>query len=115
MASINVTVTAPCVMIANEETGQFSHFYEGATIPAGYNDERVAQLVEEKMVRKADPSPKSESDSTKAKAPSVDEILAEVGDDKDKAAAALAAEQGVAKPRKSLVEKLEAVIAGPAT
>jgi hypothetical protein len=49
-----------------------------------------------------------DSDSKPAK---VEDILAEVGDDKEKAQAALDSEQGQTKPRKSLVEKLQAVLA----
>lgn len=43
---------------------------------------------------------------------SVDEVLAGVGDDKEKAAAALQTEIARSRPRKTLVEKLEAVLAG---
>lgn len=44
------------------------------------------------------------------KPPTIPEILKEVGDDKEKAAAALAQEQAGDKPRPSLVEKLEAIV-----
>lgn len=48
----------------------------------------------------------------KAAEQTVDEILADVGDDPEKARLALEAEQGQEKPRKSLVAKLEKVAAG---
>lgn len=43
------------------------------------------------------------------KGPTADEILAAVGDDKEKAAKALATEQSQEKPRKVLVEKLQKI------
>lgn len=43
---------------------------------------------------------------------SVDEVLEAVGDDKAKAAEVLEAEQAKEKPRKTLVEGLEAVVEG---
>lgn len=47
-----------------------------------------------------------------AKEPTIDEVLDDVGDDRDKAAAALAEEQAKGeKARKTLIDKLEAVIA----
>lgn len=42
----------------------------------------------------------------------IDDILAEVVDDPAKAAEALEVEKAAAKPRTSLVEKLEAIVAG---
>lgn len=42
----------------------------------------------------------------------VDEVLARVGDDPSAAAEALIAEQGSKKPRKSLMEKLQAIVDG---
>lgn len=47
------------------------------------------------------------------KPPTIDEVLAEVGDDQALAAAALEAEQAREKPRSTLVEKLQAVIDTP--
>lgn len=44
-----------------------------------------------------------------SKPPTIPEILAEVGEDKDKAAAALEAERS-GKNRPSLIEKLEAIV-----
>jgi hypothetical protein len=41
----------------------------------------------------------------------IDEVLAEVGDDKEKARLALEAEQASGKPRKTLVAKLEELVA----
>lgn len=80
------------------------YFYDGAIIPDGYNDERCKQLAEEGMLEavKADSS---------AKEPTVKEILDEVGEDKDKAAAALEQEKA-GKNRTTLVGPLEAIVNG---
>lgn len=44
------------------------------------------------------------------KEPTVDEVLADVGEDKEKAQAALDAEQAKEKPRATLVGKLESIL-----
>lgn len=103
-------VTAPLVIVQNDDgVGGDGYFYQDAVIPDGFNDERCDQLVKDGMLEKAKADSGS-GDSTKE--PTVKEILDEVGDDKEKAAAALAAEQEARgdKARKTLVEPLQAVI-----
>lgn len=99
-------VTAPLVVIANAdpEKGGDWYGYDGATVPEGHNDERCKQLVKEGFLEVVDASADSGKPST------VDEILDAVGDDPAKAAAALEEENAAKKPRKSLVEKLQAVV-----
>jgi hypothetical protein len=103
-------VTSPLVIVPNAD-GKSSdgYFYENAVIPDGFNDERCEELVKDGMLEKARADAGS-GDSTKE--PTVKEILDEVGDDKEKAAEALAAEQEARgdKARKTLVEPLQAVI-----
>lgn len=85
------------------------YFYEGAVIPDGFNDERCKELVEEKMlevVKAAEPSGDGAGSGT------VDEVLAEVGDDPEKAKAAIESEKA-GKNRSTLLSKLEG-IANPA-
>lgn len=53
------------------------------------------------------------SEESKPNTGSVDDILERVGDDADLAAEVLEAEQAEKKPRTTLIEGLEAVIAGP--
>lgn len=104
-------VTAPLVVVQNDDgVGGDGYFYQDAVIPDGFNDERCAQLVKDGMLEKVKAD--SGSDGDGGKEPSVKEILAEVGDDKEKAAVALAAEQEARgdKARKTLVESLQAVI-----
>lgn len=104
-------VISPLVIVPNADgVNGDGYFYKDAVIPAGFNDKRCESLVKDGMLEKvkaekaADPEP--------AKEPTVKEILDEVGDDKEKAAAALAAEQEARgdKARKTLVEPLQAVI-----
>lgn len=106
---MNYKVTAPLVIIpAADGTSSDWYGYAGAVVPQGHNDERVKVLAEEGFLAevKAD-------DGNAAKEPTVAEVLAEVGDDQAKAAAALEAEKA-GKNRTSLVSKLEA-IANPAS
>jgi hypothetical protein len=71
---------------------------EPAEVPTDIGERLLASPVWER------PSGRSE--------PTVDEVLAEVGDDKEKAAAALSAEQAKGEPaRSTLVQRLEALIA----
>jgi hypothetical protein len=45
----------------------------------------------------------------------VEEVLADVGDDQDKAEAALVRERAASRPRSTLIERLEALAAGTTT
>lgn len=100
-------VTSPLVIVpnANRVNGD-GYFYIDGIIPDGFNDQRCDQLVKDGMLAKVEAS----HDTADEKSNKVEDILAEVGDDKDLAAEALAAEQAKPKPRKSLVEKLQAVL-----
>lgn len=90
----------------------------GELIPAGVSGVELDNLVsfgavvgirEVTLAEGEQPGP-GQSDTKPAK---VADILAEVGDDKAKAEAALELEQGAARPRQSLVEKLEAIVTAP--
>lgn len=84
------------------------YFYEKSVIPDGFNDERCEQLADEGMLEKVKAEKPADSDTKSNK---VEDVLAEVGDDKEKAAAALAAEQAKGdKARKTLVEPLESIL-----
>ena len=99
-------VTSPLVIVPNADgTSGDGYFYKDAVIPAGFNDKRANELVDEGMVEKV----KADS-GTSEKSDKVDDILAEVGDDKDKAQAALDAENAKEKPRATLVGKLEGIL-----
>lgn len=105
-------VTAALVIIPNaDKVSGDGYFYQDSVIPDGWNDERCKQLAKEGMLEKvaaAKPDPAAkEGDGPKAG--SVEFILAEVGDDKEKAAAALEQEKA-GKNRKTLVEPLEKVL-----
>jgi len=105
MSYSNYVVTAPLVIVPDERGSQ-QYFYYGAAIPQGLDADRVKQLFEEGMLGEPEAQPEPADDS--GKPATVDEILAEVGDDKEKAAAALEAEKA-GKNRSSLVSKLEAI------
>lgn len=107
MIAVAYQVTAPLVVVP-DTTGAFHHFYAGTVLPDGLDEERVKQLAKDGMLEKAEQTADAGSD----KPATVEEILAEVGDDKAKAQAALDEENGAAKPRKGLVGKLEAIVNG---
>lgn len=106
-------VKSPLVVVApsgkSDDLGDANngprYFYDGAIIPDGFNDKRCDELVKDGMLEKVEAS--------KADGPSPDSvegILADVGEDKEKAQAALDAEQAKEKPRSSLVGKLESIL-----
>lgn len=107
-------VTAPLVIIASADgvAGDW-YGYDGALVPAGLNDERCKVLAKEGMLEKVKddapaPAPAT-APSGDSKPDTVEGILAEVGDDKEKAAAALEAEVA-GKNRSTLVKALEDVL-----
>jgi len=103
-------VTAPLVIIANaDKTSGDWYGYAGATVPEGWNDSRAKQLVKEGMLEKGS-APKAEPEQASPKPDTVEGILAEVGDDKEKASAALEAEVA-GKNRSTLVKALEDILA----
>jgi hypothetical protein len=109
-------VTAPLVIVSPSDADPTDnggnagprYFYEGGVILDGYNDDRCDELVAEKMLEKVSVS--KDGDVQEPKADSVDAILADVGEDKEKAQAALDAENAKSSPRKTLVSKLEAIV-----
>ena len=95
-------VTAPYVTVKQGDAVR--GFYTDAVFEA--DESAVEHLLRKGMVEEVE-EPKPEP----ARAPSVKDILAEVGDDPEAAATVLEVEQAKDKPRKSLVDGLEAVIA----
>jgi hypothetical protein len=87
--------------------------HAGAPVPEGATDEEYQRLLDGNFIVAAQTPDANSSDGDTVKEPTVDEILADVGEDQTKAAAALEAENAKSKPRKTLVAKLEA-IANPA-
>lgn len=101
-------VTAPLVIV-RDETGASHHVYQGGLLPDSADKDHVQQLVDGELVEKVKAAPAPEP-APAEKSDKVDDILAEVGDDKDKAAAALELENAKGdKARSSLVSKLEAI------
>ena len=95
-------VTAPYVTVKQDDAVR--GFYTNAVFEA--EKEAVAHLLRKDMV-----VPFKEPEPEKPKEPSVKDILAAVGEDPEAAAAALEAERAKVKPRTSLIDGLEAVIA----
>lgn len=108
---MRVKVTAPYVTIktvAGTDGPAVRGFYDGAIV------DDVSEGDVEHLLRKGMVEVVEEPEPEPVKEPSVKDILAAVGDDSEAAKAALEAEQERSKPRKSLVEGLEAVIAAAA-
>ena len=106
------TSAVPLTMVRTVE-GSYSNVLQDEQIPGEivHPDDlkrlvRKGFLVEVKAVKKA-----AKDDSTEPATDTVEAILAEVGDDKTKAAAALETEKA-GKNRSTLVPKLEAIING---
>jgi hypothetical protein len=95
-------VTAPYVTVKQGDAVR--GFYTDAVFEA--DEGAVEHLLRKGMVEEVE-EPKPEP----TKEPSVKDILAAVDGDLEAAKAALEAEQAKSKPRKSLIEGLEAVIA----
>ena len=97
---------APLTMARTTEGG-YVYVYEGAPVPANTDADDLKRLVDEGFLEedKDAPAPAPAPE----KSDKIDDILAEVGDDKEKAAAALEAEKA-GKNRSTLVTKLEAII-----
>lgn len=108
----NYTVTAPLVVVP-DQSGSDRYLYKGAAVPADIDQEHIDRLAGDKLIEKTKDSPAASTEA--GKEPTVNEVLADVGDDPEKARAALEAEQAKGdKARSTLVEKLEA-IANPAS
>lgn len=80
--------------------------YRNAPVPSGITDDSRDHLLSRGLIEKAEQSADGES-----KPPKVADVLAEVGDDKDKAAEALEQEKARGDAaRSTLVERLQAVV-----
>jgi hypothetical protein len=102
-------VTAPLVQaLVDAETGVYTHVYQGGTLPADVDKGQLEMLLSDGLVKAAS----ADEADAESKPLTIDEILSDVGNDKDKAQAALDAENGTDKPRKTLVDKLTAIAAG---
>lgn len=100
-------VAAPLIQL-RVTTGGYVHLYAGAPVPETADPAQLKQLLKEKQVVEVEvDDPADGSDS--AKEATVDEVLADVGTDKDKAKAAIEAEKA-GKNRSTLLTKLQAVV-----
>ena len=88
--------------------GSRANVHRGGVVPSTADLKDVARLVEEGYLAKATPAP----DESAGKPATIDEVMTEVGDDPEKARAALEVEQARGDAaRSTLIGKLEAVIA----
>lgn len=92
--------------------GSRANVHRGGVVPSTADPKDVARLVEEGYLAKATPEPAPEPDESAGKPATIDEVMTEVGDDPEKARAALEVEQARGEAaRSTLIGKLEAVIA----
>ena len=90
--------------------GSRANVHRGGVVPSTADPKDVARLVEEGYLAKATPAPAP--DESAGKPATIDEVMTEVGDDPEKARAALEVEQARGDAaRSTLIGKLEAVIA----
>lgn len=99
---------APLTM-ARTSSGGYVNIYAGDPVPEGVDKADLDRLLDEGFFGEVKAEPESEPES--AKPASVESILAEVGDDRVKAQAALDEElaRGDAA-RSTLIKKLQAVV-----
>lgn len=90
---------------------QMSGTRDGVDWPAPGETITVPDHEAEVLIAQKSAVPASSGESKADKPAKIDDILAEVDGDPDKAAAALELENQAKKPRSSLVEQLEAIIA----
>lgn len=102
---------APLTM-ARTTTGGYVNIYRDDIVPEGVDKDDLKRLLDEGFLGEEEvvESDTSGDAAGSTKEPTVDEILADVGEDKAKAQAALDEENGRDKPRKTLVEKLTALV-----
>lgn len=103
MASKSYVGVAALTM-ARTASGGYVQIYADDPVPVGIDPDDLRRLVDEGFLAEV-----GEAEDSSEKKKSVDEVLAEVGDDKDKAAAALEAEKA-GKNRSTLVTKLQAIV-----
>lgn len=100
---------APLTM-ARTTAGGYVSVYAGNPVPGGVTSEDLKRLLDEGFLGEQE-APVESDTSGDSKPAKVEDILAEVGDDKTKAAAALETEKGLGdKARSTLVSKLEAIV-----
>jgi len=109
-------VVAPYVTLKVKDTNGkdvIVGYYDGAVVTDDQVDaESLKHHLDSGMVEKVEDAPAEAP--AEPKEPTAKEILDEVGDDRDKAAAALEAEQAKGdKARSTLVAKLEAIVTNP--
>lgn len=108
MASKIYVSAVPLTMVRLVEGG-YLNVLQGDPIPGeAVQPDDLKRLVRKGFLKEAEAPAQKGADS--AKEPTVPEILEGVGDDKEKAAAALEQEKA-GKNRKTLVEPLEAILA----
>jgi hypothetical protein len=104
---MSVYISASALTIAKDLSGRQVYIYKDQPVNgAALDPEDLARLVEAGHLVELGAS----EEGTQGEPTTVDEILAAVGDDAEQAAAYLDAETAKDKPRKGLVEKLEAII-----
>jgi sulfur carrier protein ThiS len=101
---------APLTMVRTK-AGGYSMVYADQPVPADITDEDLKRLVDEGFLGQVEAAAAAQAEPA-TKPTTVEDILAEVGDDKEKAAAALEEELASSRPRKTLLEPLEAILSG---
>lgn len=103
------TVIGPVVVLPDATTGKTAYYYQGAVLPDGLNEDRVAGVIADGLVSEEDRDEAVIDDDvdTDDQVPdgTADEVLAWVGSDPERAKLALAAEQAGQK-RSTLTDKL---------
>lgn len=108
-----VYVSTEAVTCARDPKGSFVYIYRGQGVPVGALDETDAKRLVKRgflEVRDIEDASAAGGESNPASPATIGDVLTEVGDDKVKAQEALDAEKASAKPRTTLVDKLQAVI-----
>lgn len=111
MSSKQYTGIAPLTM-ARTAAGGYINILKGDPVPDSIDVEDRKRLVREGFLDEVKATEPTDGDDSIGKSDKVADILAEVGDDKDKAKAALETEQAKGDAaRPTLVEKLQAILA----
>lgn len=112
MASKSYVGIAPLTMVRTQ-AGGYSYVYANEQVPEDIDSNDLKRLVDEGFLGEAK-AVEAEA-AGEAKPANVKNILKDVGDDQEKAKAALEAERARGDDaRKTLVEALEAIVAPPA-
>lgn len=109
MAGKNYVGVAPLTMV-NVGAGGYAYVYANMPVPDGASTEEIKRLVDEGFIAEGEPGKETASAGDGDSGPAnIDDILKDVGEDPEKAKVALEQENAQAKPRKTLVAKLEAI------